>query len=196
MNKIHLLFLVFLLHAVSSCSDGTPTAEGSKESPALHSEQDFRKQTQKDGLSNLLGIKRQIEKGNYRQIEDLVTQVNIYITGDSVQMTAEERLSFPQPSKEILADFFKAINVDSLQATKRFEKKYSFGTAPNRYKPDSNECPDGLTLYVDESTNAFTLSINNSFLVDAAIGCAESMTIYYLTAEREKLLLKKIDYAG
>ncbi|WP_210463465.1 hypothetical protein [Rufibacter roseolus] len=200
MSRSYILLLAFLVLAFSSCSDGSSKAEttvgNSKENPAISLDKESGEQAFQDGLQSLLAIKKKISKGNYKQVEDFISQVNSSISKDSVRMTTEERLSFPQPSKEILVDFLKSINSDSLRATKRFEKKYSFGSAPKGYNPDSSGCPDGLTLTFDENTQEFTLSIANRFLVDADIGCVESMTIYYLTAEKERIRLKRLEYAG
>ncbi|ALJ00744.1 hypothetical protein [Rufibacter tibetensis] len=200
MNKKLSLFLAALILLISSCSDGRTKTETSvvesKESPSINPERESKEQTATESLKPLSEVREQIIRGDYKQIDELITQVNSYTSKDTVQMTAGQRLSFPQPSKEILVDFLKSINLDSLKDNKEFEKKYSFDSAPKGYKPDSNECPDGLTLSLRENASEFALSIDNRFLVDADIGCAESMTIYYLSVEREKLLLNSLDYAG
>lgn len=182
------LLLVFLLLASASCSDHSARTDlpigDPKESPAINSGKEFSDLKMEEELDNLKQIKHQIDAGNFTQIEELVRQVNSQLSEDSIQMNAEEKLSFPQPSKRILADFFTSINLESLKANKEFKKKYSMNSAPKGFKPDSKECPDELTLGFDETTLEFTLSIDNRFLVDPEIGCAESTTVYYLTTEK------------
>ncbi|MBF9254388.1 hypothetical protein I2I11_13870 [Pontibacter sp. 172403-2] len=151
---------------------------------------------QKDVLVEFKLLKQQVANGDYSQIDDFISQIQSYEAKQPSQMTAEEKLSFPQLTKDDLIDFLKSVDIDSLKHNGSFDKRYSFHSAPSEYEPDSEECPDMLQLSIDRENEGFSLLQNNSFLVDETIGCAESSTVYCFTAENGKLLLKKVDYAG
>ncbi|MBC5772642.1 hypothetical protein H8S95_01090 [Pontibacter sp. KCTC 32443] len=155
-----------------------------------------RNDEQKDMLAEFKLLKQQIESGDYRQIENFLSQIQSYEAKQPSQMTAEEKLSFPRLTKDDLADFLMSVDMDSLKENSSFDKSYSFHSAPKEYEPDSEECPDMLQLSIDRENEGFSLLQNNSFLVDETIGCAESSTVYLFTVENGNLILKKIDYAG
>ncbi|WP_162056046.1 hypothetical protein [Pontibacter pamirensis] len=151
---------------------------------------------QKYVLGELIYLQQKVESGDYSQVEQFISQVEAYISAQPNQMTAEQRLNFPQLTKKDLIDFLKSIDMDSLKANGSFDKKYSFGSAPKEFKPDNEECPDLLILSVDNNSSEVSLLSRNSFLVDEDIGCAESATIHVFTFENGVLQLKKMDYVG
>lgn len=147
-------------------------------------------------LGDLVYLQQKVESGDYSQVEQFISQVEAYIAAQPNQMSAEERLSFPQLTKKDLIDFIKSIDMDSLKANGSFDKKYAFGSAPKDFKPDNEECPDLLILTVDNNSSEVSLLSRNSFLVDEEFGCAESATIHIFTFEKGALQLRKVDYAG
>lgn len=151
---------------------------------------------QKDVLAELRLLKQQVENGDYSQVENFISQIQSFVSKQPNQMTAEEKLSFPQLTKDELIDFLKSVDMNLLKENGSFNKRYSFHSAPKVYEPDSEECPDMLQLYVDEKSEKYSLVQNNSFLVDKTIGCAESATVYLFAVENGKLVLEKVDYAG
>ena len=149
-----------------------------------------------DSIKELESLQSQFKSGNYSQLENFIAQIKTFKSKHANNLTKEEQASFPELSKSDLIDFFKAIDLKELKGSGNFEKKYSFGSAPKEYKPDSEECPDLLNLSIDSETGVYTLSQNNSYLVDEEIGCAESSTIYSFKIKNGRPILEKVDYAG
>ncbi len=140
-------------------------------------------------------IKQQVYHSDYSQLDDLISQIQIYTSNDSTQVTTEGAMVFPRLTQEILICFFESVDVESLRATGSFEKKYAVGAAPEGNETDSEACPDLLILSVENSSREFSLLLRNSFFVNEAIGCSASATIHLFKVENGALRLKKVDFA-
>ena len=149
-----------------------------------------------DSFKELENLQSQVKSGNYNQLENFIAQIKTFKSKQPNTLTKEEQASFPDLSNNDLINFFKAIDLKALKENGNFEKKYSFGSAPNEYKPDTEECPDLLNLSIDSESDSFTLTQNNSYLVDEEFGCAESSTIYSFKIKNGRPILEKVDYAG
>jgi hypothetical protein len=87
---------------------------------------------------------------------------------------------------EYLNTFLSDIDIDSLNAQKRFAKTYHFNIAPKGYT-DPEKCEDKIEVRFDEKNCSFQLLIYNTFLVEPD-WCTESVVIYGFSIKKREIV--------
>lgn len=99
---------------------------------------------------------------------------------------------FVDLTPKLLNKFLRDLNKDVFSKTGNFEKDYNFNIAPPKYT-DSKECKDNISITFDKRACSFRLVICNEFFAE---WCQESVVVYTLKADGNKILLIWRDVAG
>lgn len=140
-----------------------PTQESQKENNIL------KKESSNCSARNFTNLKHEeLQSAFFKQLNSVRTSQypnNDQLVNIMVDLTPE-----------YLNQFLKDLKIDSLEQNNYFVKEYHFKIAPPEYT-DPEICKDQIIVSYDSIACAFTLLINNTFLVQPD-WCAESSVIY------------------